>query len=241
MKRVGIGVAAFLLGAMLALSLPSLAQDPGGEGETDEPDRTVTVSGSATIRSAPDEAVVWLGVQTHAQTAESAMRDNADRMNAVLDRLRDLGIGNNDLATSGISLWPAYDAAGQIDGYQAQNQVEVTVRYLDKVGRAIDVAVAAGANLTNGITFRLSDENEGRDEALVDAVADARGKAELLAAAAGAELGPVVTISEASAPVYPPVYFEDAVAAEAGVAAPTPIRPPTLESLVTVTVVWSIA
>ena len=40
-------------------------------------ERTVTVSGAATITSDPDEAVVSLGVQTQAQTAEG--RDAGQR------------------------------------------------------------------------------------------------------------------------------------------------------------------
>ena len=139
-----------------------------------------------------------------------------------------------------MSLWPTYGNTGvDITGYQASNQLDVTVRDLGKAGEVIDAAVDAGANLANGITFRLSDENPGQDRALTDAVRDARGKAEIMAAAGDASLGQVVTMIESSAPVYPPIYYgRDMAVAEAGAA--TPIEAPTLESQVSVSVTWEL-
>ncbi len=233
------GIAGVVLGAIVALTLPSFAQSPSPEPETGTATRTVTVTGTATIRSAPDEAVVTLGVHTQAATAEEAVRENAEKMVAVLAALQDLGIAEQDVATAWINLWPQYSDSGlTIVGYTAENQLNVTIRDMDKIGRAIDRAVAAGANLTSGIMFQVSEDSAVADEALEGAVADARRKAELLAGAAGATLDDVVTISETGYPVPPPIFYDRAVAAEAG--ATTPVSPPTLESQVSVTVVWSL-
>ena len=81
--KVSWGTAGLLLGLIAALTLPSLAQTPSPSPETGS-DRSVTVTGSATIRSAPDEAVVTLGVQTQAPAAQGAMQQNASRMNDVI-------------------------------------------------------------------------------------------------------------------------------------------------------------
>jgi uncharacterized protein YggE len=224
----------------VALQLPSLAQDAGtGSPSTDR--RTVTVSGTATVRSAPDQALVSLGVQTQANTAQGALQQNADRMTKVLAALASLGLTKDDLATSNVSLWPVYGSNGtDITGYQASNQVDVTVHDVTKAGEVIDAGVEAGANLTNGITFTLSQDNPALDRALADAVRDARGKAEIMANAGDASLGQVVTLVESSAPTYPPIaYGRDMAVAEGG--APTPIEAPTLESQVSVTVTWELA
>ena len=231
------GVAGLVLGLAVAIMLPTFAQEtptPGsGSGE-----RTVSTTGIAVVRSSPDEALVGLGVHTEAGTAQQAMADNAERMNDVISALRDAGLGEEDLATSSISLYPRWDSAGtHVDGFTAENQVTATVRDLDRLGSIVDRAVAAGANLTTGVTFQLSADNDGADRALADAVADARDKAELLAAAAGAELGPVVSIAETSPSFAPPVAYADA--AIRGEAA-TPILPQTIESQVSVSVVWSL-
>jgi len=237
-KNVRWGIAGLVAGLAAALAIPTFAQTtpPAGGGSSE---RTVTVTGSATIRSAPDEAVVTLGVRTQAPTAEGAMQQNANRMAAIMRVLLDQGLRQGDIATAWINLYPNYDSSGlTIVGYTAENQVTATVRDMGRIGRIIDGTVEAGANVLGGIAFQLSDENEGRDDALAEAVADARRKAEILAEASGATLGPVVTIAESGGVSPPPIYYER-VAADAG--ATTPISPPTLESQVMVTVVWSLA
>jgi len=240
-RRIGYILAGVVLGAIVAMQVPSLAQDTGSS-DPSTTQRTVTVSGTATIESAPDEAVIGLGVQTQANTAEGALSQNAEKMTKVLQALVDMGVGKDDIATSSVSLYPTYGQNGMdITGYQAANQVDVTLHDMSKVGPVIDAAVGAGANFTNGVMFQLSDQNQGVNQALTAAVANARSKAEALAAAGDAQLGQVVTIQETSGAVGPPIYYDRAMAGAAEASVPTPIQPPTLETQVSVTVVWSLS
>jgi uncharacterized protein YggE len=234
------GAAGVVLGLAAALTLPSFAQTTSPPPTpTGSDDRTVTVTGMATIRSSPDEAVVTLGVQTQSQSAQDALQENASKMGHVLDAILGDGIKPTDLATVGVNLYPNYDSNGtNVVSYTAQNQVNATVHDLDKVGQVIDHAVAAGANLASGISFQLSDQNQGVDQALADAVANAKSKAEAIAAATDATLGPIVQVTEGGGYVPPVPYFA-AAADSAG--ATTPVQPPTFETQVTVTAVWSLA
>jgi len=231
------GIAGLVLGLGVAIMLPTVAQEsPPPDAQSF--DRTVSTSGVAFVRSSPDEALVTLGVRTDAQTAQQAMDDNAQGMSEVIAALLDAGLDESDLATASISLYPRWDDTGTtVDGFTAENQVTVTVSDLDRVGAIIDRGVASGANLTSGITFRVSNANEAGERALADAVADARRKAELLAAAADAELGAVVSITEVASASQPPILYAEAAASDGAV---TPIIPPTLESQVGVSVVWSL-
>ena len=212
-------------------------QFPGGCGSYPGQlfDHSVTVTGSAVVSSQPDEAVVGLGVQTQATDAADALRENATRMDAVIKALTDLGIDRADIATAYVSLMPVYDPNGaHVTSYQADNQITVTVHDLTKVGSTIDAATAAGANLASGITFQLSHGSPALTSALRQAVADARAKAEVLAAAAGASLGDVLAISEDSG--GSPIPYADA-----GVARPdTPVVPPDVQTTVSVTVAWTL-
>jgi uncharacterized protein YggE len=230
------GVAGLALGIAVAIMLPTIAQESpsAGAGSTD---RTVSTSGVAIVRSAPDEALVTLGVHTDADTAQAAMEANAQQMRDVLDALLDAGLDEADLATSSINLYPRWDASGtSVDGFTAENQLTATVHDLDRVGAIIDRGVAAGANLTSGITFRVSGSSDAADRALGEAVADARRKAELLAEAAGAQLGAVVSVTEVASASEPPILYAERAAMDAA----TPVLPPTLESQVSVAVVWSL-
>lgn len=238
MKRIGLVLAGVLVGAVVALQAPSLAQSSGTPTSTQ--DRTITVSGTASINAKPDQADVSLGVHTQASTAQDAMDQNAAKMNQVLAALKKLGIGDADLATTNVSLDPVWSSNGNsIVGYQAENTIDVTVHDMGRVGKVIDTAVGAGANLAGGITFSLSDQNQGLDQALAKAVQDARGKADAMAAAAQAQVGQVVKIDETAQPGPQP--YDQRVAFAASEAAPTPVNPPTIETQVSVSVTWALS
>lgn len=243
------------VGIVLALSVPSFASSGGSPGVSAQQPlasnatvapvtdrRTVSVTGTATLRSTPDEAVVSFGVQTESSSAEDAMRENTTRMLSVLRGLADLGVKDGDISTTGVNLYPSYGSNGSsISGYQASNQVSVTFRDLVLIGRAIDTAVKAGANLTNGIMFQMSPANRGSEQALAAAVADARSKASAVAVAAEAQLGQVLTVSETGAPpIYPPMPYGGTMSAAADAVAPTPVNPPTLETQISIQVTWEL-
>jgi uncharacterized protein YggE len=234
------------VGVVLALSVPSFASGGDSSGvsapqpiavtATTAPDiaqRTVSVTGTASVRSTPDEAVVSFGVQTQSPSAEDAMRENGTRMVSVLSALADLGVKDDDIATAGVN------DGTNISGYQASNQVSVTFHDLNLIGHAIDVAVKAGANLTNGVTFQMSPANRGSEQALATAIADARSKAAAMAGATDVQLGRVLTMTESGSPsIYPPTPYDTAAAgAEASA---TPVNPPTLETQVSVQVTWEL-
>jgi len=232
------GITGLVLGLAVAIMLPTFAQESSPNPGTETSERTVSTSGVAIVRSAPDEALVTLGVHTDAPSAEEAMQANADRMEDVIRALLDAGLDQDDLATSTISLYPRWnDTGSEVVGFTAENQITATVTNLDRVGAIIDGGVQAGANLAGGITFRVSNDNEAADRALTEAVADAKRKAELLASTGDDELGVVLSITESGSSYPPPVFYGEAGAA---VDMATPILTPTLETQVSVNVVWSL-
>jgi uncharacterized protein YggE len=201
------------LAVVLALAAPLAA-------ETTAPPPTITVTGEASVESVPDMATLSIGVTSVAETAAAALRDNSAAMQAVIDRLKAAGIEDRDLQTTGLSVnpnWSSYDSSSsgsQITGFTASNMLTVDVRALAGLGQVLDAAVADGANTLNGLTFGLTDPRPVLDEARKAAVLDARSKAELIAAAAGVALGPVLSITEGGgygAPV--PMYKADSAMA----------------------------
>jgi uncharacterized protein YggE len=83
------------------------------------------------------------------------------------------------------------------------NQVTVKIHDIDNLPGVLDRAIAAGANEMSGIEFVVSEQSKLLDEARSEAIADAHRKAEIYARAAGAKVGHVVAISEASTPAAP--------------------------------------
>jgi uncharacterized protein YggE len=94
----------------------------------------------------------------------------------------------------------------KLRGYRVSNQVVVLVRDLDNLGTVLDDLVAAGANQVHGLAFEVSKAETLKDEARKNAIANALRRARLLAAAAGAEVGEVVQISEETTPDMPMTY-----------------------------------
>src|SRR6266487_1182018 len=89
---------------------------------------TVTVTGTGTVTSQPDEAVLGMGVRTQASDAADALQENATRMTAVLKALQDLGIKSADIVTTSVMLNPNYSNDGSsITGYVVENDISVTL------------------------------------------------------------------------------------------------------------------
>lgn len=150
--------------------------------------KTLSVSGAASVLVIPDTASISLGVLIQAPTAREATEKNAASMNAVISALKNLGIEDKDIRTSFLSIQPIFNyprdgGAPTISGYSASNNVMVTTKMLDKLGDMVDKSVAAGSNDVGGISFVVSEEKQKqvRDQLLADAVKDAEDKANTLA------------------------------------------------------------
>ena len=128
---------------------------------------------------------------------------------------------------------PRYDGN---DGYTADNSVEVTVHGVKRAGEIVDAATAAGATEAGGPSLERENQDGLYRQALRDAVAAARAKAQTLAAAAGVSLGRVTHIEEGGQNfdygAFAPGVREAATA--------TPIEPGTQEVQATVTVTFAI-
>jgi uncharacterized protein YggE len=206
------------------------------------PPPSITVTGDASISVPPDIAQIDSGVTTEAKTAREAGEANNKAMGIVLLALKNAGIAEKDFQTSRLSLSPQSAAAGrnpnapfQIVGYRASNRITVTIRDITRVADTIDVLVGAGANEISGISFMVSKASKLLDEARVEAIEDARRKAEIYARAANVSLGPALSISEETAPG--PIPYRKMAA---GMAASTPVAQGEETLRVSVTVAYEI-
>jgi uncharacterized protein len=172
---------------------------------------TVSVSGHGEVNVPPDTASVNIGVDVIKPTLDEAQDEATAQATAVIDALKDAGVADEDIQTDYYSVNILRDYSENADptlitGFEIINQLRITVRDTDTLGDLLDAAVNAGANNIYGVTFYVEDQTAAASEARVEAVDDARVKAEELAQAAGMTLGPVVAISEGVAPFVSPVY-----------------------------------
>jgi uncharacterized protein YggE len=188
--------AAVFAAAALLISLTSPLR-----AEDKPMDRLITVSATGYAYAEPDRARVSSGVASEAETARAALTANTEKMKQVVAGLKEAGIDAKDIQTSNFSVEPRYTnpqdgTPSKIDGYRVSNQVTILVRDVSAIGTLLDKLASVGANQIYGLTFEVSKAETLKDDARKEAVANARRRAELLATAAGAEVGEVVSIAE---------------------------------------------
>ena len=170
----------------------------------------------------PDVATISAGVVTQDADANAAMRENANRMGAVVTALKKAGVADRDIQTSRIDLSPQYNYANnqppKITGYQASNTVNVRLREMGRIGDVLDALVKQGANRIDGPSFGVDKPDAAMDEARNDAVKHAQDRAALYAAATGLKVRRIVSITESGGNVMPPPrpYMAMAKTADAG-------------------------
>ncbi len=189
-KLLSLGLSFALL---LVLTAPALAEDDG---------RVIRVTGSAEVSLAADTATIQIGVNTRKESVQEAQRENAVLMAGVMEAIKGAGIDEKDIMTSQFNVFSSYEYGTSPLGietrrlyYEVQNNVTVTMHDLSLVGAVLDAAMEAGANTTYGITFSSTQANEAYLKALTRAVEDAMAKARVLAAAAGVEIGQLISIN----------------------------------------------
>ncbi len=209
-------------------------------GDSTNPEHTIAVSGQGKVTVVPDMATVSLGVTTERPTAKAAREAAAEQMTKIVAALKALGIGDEDIATSNVSLNPTYDypanAQPTIRGYQLQNTVTVTVNNIDQVSDVIDNSVQAGANTVNGVSFDVKDRAAAEAKAREAAVKDARAKADTIASGLGVSITGVASVAEQ---VQTPIWYGGMMAAPAAGAADsaqTPVMPGSTDVTITVQV-----
>lgn len=234
MKIASIAALAAALG--LGVAFAGVGRPGAAQGSPSVSARTITVSGTGTVRAKPDTAQFSFGVETNGATAQAASAANAQQMRRVIAALRRLGLAKDELQTQDVSVYPRTTDTGAPDGFGASSNLSVTVHELSLAGKAVDAAVAAGANETSGPSFDRSSNAELQLEALRSAFAEARGKATALAREAGADLGSAQRIVEGSEAAQPVPLAYRAVDQ-----ASTPIEPGTQTVQETVTVTFSLS
>ncbi len=226
-KRIPLNWKTLSAAATVMLLVVAFLSIAGGSvGAQDTPSRTISVSGTGEAYGTPDVAYVNLGIDVTDSDIGKALDSANTSMAAIVAAITDTGVDAKDVQTVNFNVYPEdkYDPqTGQATGervYHVQNSVNVTVRDMTKVGTVMQAGLGAGANTVNGLSFGISDTKPLEQDARLQAVADARARAQALADAFGVKLGDVISVSEGYGSVPVPITYAKADAFAAGGAAP---------------------
>src|SRR5207249_2307888 len=156
-----------------AVSVPVNAVIPPG----------IVTTGDATVKAKPDGAIVTIGATVQASTADDAQLQLSERVAKILDGARSLAIADNDIKTVAYRIDPQYayeqGKAPRLSGFQAAQQIALTLHGTDGVGKALDTLVQGGdAATTATVAFALLDAKAAQASAREQAIQDARAKAQ---------------------------------------------------------------
>jgi uncharacterized protein YggE len=231
---------AYLVGAgsgpgtpAVAAADPEPAADPGA----------LVMTGTGSVAVVPDQVSFTVAVAATRPGLDAALDAANGSMDRALARLRAYGVTGRRVQTTGLAMDPVYDypryGSPVLRGYRVGQTVRATVPDLRKAGAAITAVVEGGGNAVRvrGIRLEVGDRSAALEEARDAAVAEATAKAEQYAAAAGQDLGAVLSLREVRASTPRPAYPVNAEYDRALKA--VPLRAGTDRQRVTVRLEWA--
>ena len=160
---------------------------------------TVSAQGFSSIDTEPDEVSVYIIIETRNATTQIAKDRHDEISDKVIDNLEDIiGLDDEDIKLINYNIYPEYDwnnGKQREKGFVVTSQIVVKTDDFDLVSEIVDAGIDSGA-LVSSINFELSNEKQSdyKAQALSEASADARKKAESTASGLGKKLGSLVSV-----------------------------------------------
>ncbi|MDD5606697.1 MAG: SIMPL domain-containing protein [Candidatus Pacebacteria bacterium] len=207
--------------------------------------RTITVTGEGKVYVVPDTASISFAIVTQDKTTETALSQNNEKADKVINYLKEQGIASEDIQTTGFNVYPVYKRdpdfmSREIDYYEVTNRIAVELKDLEKANTVIDGAIRAGANRVDSLQFLVSNEDELKKEAREKAVEQAQEKAQEITLALGVKLGRIMGFSETRDYYLPLRAEKEMMAADLDTAYEVPLEPGENEIIVNVTINYEI-
>ncbi|MFA6348427.1 MAG: SIMPL domain-containing protein [Candidatus Paceibacterota bacterium] len=167
----------------------------------------ITVTGTGEVYATPDIGVINISVRTENKEVKLVTDENNEKMNNIINFLKDKKIDQKDIKTTNFNLNPIYsfeDKTGKrnVSGYEATQSVSVKIRDISKVGEIISGATEKGANEIGELTFITDDNEKIKESAKKIAIENAKEKAKALEDQLGVKMIKIVNFSDSS---YAPI------------------------------------
>ncbi len=180
----GVGVVAAMagcVGSALEDDDPSTNEDGDDSSDDDSSDRFIEVSASGDAETEPDRAIVTVGVEATAESADAVRDELADGAAALRETFDELDVPEEKVQTDRYAIRerPRQRETPEDVIFQGSHSFEVEIDDVDRVGEVIDAAVEAGADDVGWVNFTLQEEtrDELRNDAIDDALANADAEA----------------------------------------------------------------
>lgn len=232
------------------------------------PQATIMVSGNGEAFAKPDIATFSFSVTETSSTVKAAQDKATKKIDAALAVVREAGVEDKDIQTSGYNVYPKYEYSTAIcpqplrsdisydlttssvsycplgkqtlTGYEVDQTITVKVRDITKAGDLITKIGAVAVSNISGMQFSVDNRDELVAKARAEAITKAKDKAKELAKQLGVRLGDVVSFNENGN--YPVYYSTMGKGGADSAAAPRAVELPAGETKITsdVTITYEI-
>ena len=172
--------------------------------------RTIITSGSALVSVSANMAELSLQLQAVNRNGAVAKEDVDSRVNDFIRALKRIGIDKADVIAPTLRLSPGYEYINQkqrFTGFRAVRSVTVTLNNLEQLNELMDTALDSGIDQIGQLQLKVRDEQQYQQQAREQAIEDSKQKAQTLAEAYGAKLGPIVQVRYQAAATNSPVPY----------------------------------
>lgn len=175
---------------------------------------SIAVNGEGKVYATPDIFIFNVSVNQTANTTREAFQMANTKISEIRKALKDAGVADKDVQTTNISMYPHYEYDGNrstAKGYDANQQLTVTVRKLEDSGKVMDSVTAVEGAQINSTQYDIDDKEKIYEQARKMAYEKAKEKADQLADLADVRLGKVSSISDVVMNYTPvPMYAQNA-------------------------------
>src|SRR3989344_7177700 len=136
----------------------------------------ITVSGEGEVMAVPDVAEATFDVREEAKDVPDAQKKVTEKMNAIIDALKALGVAEKDIKTVNYNVYPKYEyrnetvvcpagsycppAPGKqiLTGYEVSHAAQIKIRKVSDAGAILSKLGALKVSNLSGINFSIDDE-----------------------------------------------------------------------------------
>ena len=175
--------------------------------------RTITLTGEATMKAEPDEFQFNPTYQKKGTDRAAIQQELIAQVNNVIEKLKELGVQESDISLSS-STYDNYwnDGTSEV----TSNTLTITVGNKELSQKVQDYLVTTSpqGQVSPYATFSSSKRKELETKVRADAIADAKNKADAMAADLEVKLGKVVSITDQQPGGVMPMLGRDMAVAE---------------------------
>ncbi len=209
------GTASYLSGQGILVRTPAPTVTTDGKITN-----TILVNGEGKVYATPDMVEINITATELSKTSKEAQTIVNQRIQQIMEVLKDQGIPEKDIQTVELSVTPEYDygTTRTLLGQRATQRLNVKMKKItpqnEKITTVIDKVTELNGIEVGSIVFDIEDKTALFSSARELAFQKAKQKAIELAKLGEVSLLKPVTISDAAVEYYPPVLYRNQFAAD---------------------------